>query len=111
MAEITRFFDRRAIERAAVEDLSLNDFTPRLHLPNLRCLGLLADRILAAYLLFGRLQELSAQSGCQPLADEIACTSATCTGYLICLTHVPHVQDSSTGERLPEPSLTTQQHR
>ena len=61
MAEITHSFDRRAIERAIVEDLSLNDFTPRLHLPmmagiaqgpgfpNLICLELLADRILVAY--------------------------------------------------------------
>jgi mycobactin lysine-N-oxygenase len=61
MAEVTHSFDRRAIERSIAEDLSLNDFTPKLHLPmlagiaqgpgfpNLSCLGLLADRILAAY--------------------------------------------------------------
>ena len=61
IAEITQSFDARAIERAIAEDLSLAGFTPKLHLPmlagiaqgpgfpNLSCLGLLADRILAAY--------------------------------------------------------------
>jgi mycobactin lysine-N-oxygenase len=49
------------VEHAIAEDLSLNGFTPKIHLPmlaaiaqgpgfpNLSCLGLLADRILAAY--------------------------------------------------------------
>ena len=61
MAGVTHSFDRRTIERAIAEDLSLDGFTPRLHLPmlagiaqgpgfpNLSCLGLLADRILASY--------------------------------------------------------------
>jgi mycobactin lysine-N-oxygenase len=61
MAEVTRSFDGRTIERAIAEDLSLTGFTPKLHLPmlagiaqgpgfpNLSCLGLLADRVLAAY--------------------------------------------------------------
>jgi mycobactin lysine-N-oxygenase len=61
MAEVTRSFDARTIEHAIAEDLSLEGFTPKLHLPmlaglaqgpgfpNLSCLGLLADRILAAY--------------------------------------------------------------
>ena len=61
IAEVTHSFNGRTIERAIAEDLSLNDFTPKLHLPmlaaiaqgpgfpNLSCLGLLADRILAAY--------------------------------------------------------------
>jgi mycobactin lysine-N-oxygenase len=61
LAEITHSFDARAIERAIAEDLSLGGFTPKLHLPmlaaiaqgpgfpNLSCLGLLADRILASY--------------------------------------------------------------
>ncbi len=61
MAEVTHSFDARTIERAIAEDLSLDGFTPKLHLPmlaaiaqgpgfpNLSCLGLLADRILAAY--------------------------------------------------------------
>lgn len=61
MAGATQSFDARAIERAIAEDLSLGGFTPKLHLPmlagiaqgpgfpNLSCLGLLADRILAAY--------------------------------------------------------------
>jgi mycobactin lysine-N-oxygenase len=61
MAEVTRSFDRRVVDRSIAEDLSLNGFTPKLHLPmlaaiaqgpgfpNLSCLGLLADRILAAY--------------------------------------------------------------
>jgi mycobactin lysine-N-oxygenase len=58
---MTYSFNGHAIERAITEDISLNDFTPKLHLPmlaaialgpgfpNLSCLGLLADRILAAY--------------------------------------------------------------
>ena len=61
IAGVTQSFDARAIERAIAEDLSLGGFTPKLHLPmlagiaqgpgfpNLSCLGLLADRILAAY--------------------------------------------------------------
>jgi mycobactin lysine-N-oxygenase len=61
IAEVTHSFDGRTIERAILEDLSLNGFTPKLHLPmmagiaqgpgfpNLSCLGLLADRILASY--------------------------------------------------------------
>jgi mycobactin lysine-N-oxygenase len=61
IAEITQAFDGRAIERAIAVDLSLERFTPKLHLPmlagiaqgpgfpNLSCLGLLADRILTSY--------------------------------------------------------------
>jgi mycobactin lysine-N-oxygenase len=61
MAEVTHSFDGRTVEHAIAEDLSLNGFTPKIHLPmlaaiaqgpgfpNLSCLGLLADRILAAY--------------------------------------------------------------
>src|SRR6266516_4058141 len=61
MAEVTHSFDGRTIEHAITEDLSLNGFLPKLHLPmlagiaqgpgfpNLSCLGLLADRILASY--------------------------------------------------------------
>ena len=61
MAEMTHTFNGHTIERAIAEDLSLNDLMPKLHLPmlagiaqgpgfpNLSCLGLLADRILAAY--------------------------------------------------------------
>src|SRR5260221_1200858 len=61
MAEITQSFDGRTIEHAIAVDLSLDGFTPKLHLPmlaaiaqgpgfpNLSCLGLLADRILASY--------------------------------------------------------------
>ena len=61
MAEVTHSFDGRTIEQAIAEDLSLNGFMPKLHLPmlagiaqgpgfpNLSCLGLLADRILASY--------------------------------------------------------------
>ena len=61
MAEVTNSFDGRTIELAILEDLSLNGFMPTLHLPmlagiaqgpgfpNLSCLGLLADRILASY--------------------------------------------------------------
>ena len=61
MARATQSFDARAIERSIAQDLSLDDFTPKLHLPmlagiaqgpgfpNLSCLGLLADRVLAAY--------------------------------------------------------------
>jgi mycobactin lysine-N-oxygenase len=60
-AAVTQSFNARAIEHAIAEDLSLEGFTPKLHLPmlaglaqgpgfpNLSCLGLLADRILAAY--------------------------------------------------------------
>ena len=62
LSEITQAFDIRTIERVIAEDLSLDGFTPKLHLPmlaaiaqgpgfpNLSCLGLLADRILASYL-------------------------------------------------------------
>ena len=61
MAGMTRSFDGRTIEQAITEDLSLAGFMPKLHLPmlagiaqgpgfpNLSCLGLLADRILASY--------------------------------------------------------------
>jgi mycobactin lysine-N-oxygenase len=61
MAEVTHSFDGRTIEHAITEDLSLDGFVPKLHLPmlagiaqgpgfpNLSCLGLLADRILASY--------------------------------------------------------------
>jgi len=61
MAEVTHSFDGSSIELAILEDLSLNGFMPKLHLPmlagiaqgpgfpNLSCLGLLADRILASY--------------------------------------------------------------
>ncbi len=61
MAAVTQSFNARAIEHAIAEDLSLEGFTPKLHLPmlaglaqgpgfpNLSCLGLLADRILASY--------------------------------------------------------------
>jgi mycobactin lysine-N-oxygenase len=61
MAEVTHSFDGRTIELAITEDLSLDGFIPKLHLPmlagiaqgpgfpNLSCLGLLADRILASY--------------------------------------------------------------
>jgi mycobactin lysine-N-oxygenase len=61
LQEATQAFDARVIERAIAEDLSLGDFAPKLHLPmlagvaqgpgfpNLSCLGLLADRILATY--------------------------------------------------------------
>ena len=61
LAEITHSFDARTIEHAIAVDLSLDGFTPKLHLPmlsgiaqgpgfpNLSCLGLLADRILASY--------------------------------------------------------------
>ena len=61
MAAVTQSFDARAIEHAIAVDLSLEGFTPKLHLPmlaglaqgpgfpNLSCLGLLADRVLAAY--------------------------------------------------------------
>ncbi len=58
---VTHSFDGRTIEHAITEDLSLDGFIPKLHLPmlaaiaqgpgfpNLSCLGLLADRILASY--------------------------------------------------------------
>lgn len=61
MAAVTQSFDVKAIEHAIAVDLSLEDFTPKLHLPmlaglaqgpgfpNLSCLGLLADRILSSY--------------------------------------------------------------
>jgi mycobactin lysine-N-oxygenase len=61
LAEVTHSFESRTIEHAIMEDLSLKGFTPKLHLPmlagiaqgpgfpNLSCLGLLADRILASY--------------------------------------------------------------
>jgi mycobactin lysine-N-oxygenase len=61
MAEMTNSFDGGTIEHAIAEDLSLGGFAPKLHLPmlagiaqgpgfpNLSCLGLLADRILASY--------------------------------------------------------------
>jgi mycobactin lysine-N-oxygenase len=61
MSAVTQSFNARAIEHAIAEDLSLEGFTPKLHLPmlaglaqgpgfpNLSCLGLLADRILASY--------------------------------------------------------------
>lgn len=58
---VTNNQERRAIEFAIEEDLSVRDFRPRLHLPmlagvaqgpgfpNLSCLGLLADRVLGPY--------------------------------------------------------------
>jgi mycobactin lysine-N-oxygenase len=61
LAGVTQSFDGRAIEHAITADLSLDGFTPKLHVPmlaaiaqgpgfpNLSCLGLLADRILASY--------------------------------------------------------------
>jgi len=61
MAAATQSFDARAIEHAIAVDLSLEGFTPKLHLPmlaglaqgpgfpNLSCLSLLSDRILASY--------------------------------------------------------------
>jgi mycobactin lysine-N-oxygenase len=61
LAAVTHSFDGRTIEHAIQEDLSLDGFIPKLHLPmlagiaqgpgfpNLSCLGLLADRILASY--------------------------------------------------------------
>ena len=61
MTAVTQSFNARAVEHAIAEDLSLAGFTPKLHLPmlaglaqgpgfpNLSCLGLLADRILASY--------------------------------------------------------------
>ena len=61
MADVTQSFNVRAIEHAIAHDLSLEGLTPKLHLPmlaglaqgpgfpNLSCLGLLADRILASY--------------------------------------------------------------
>jgi len=61
MAGVTQAFDARIIEHAIAADLSLDGFTPKLHLPvlagiaqgpgfpNLSCLGLLADRVLASY--------------------------------------------------------------
>ena len=61
MAAVTQSFDGNAIEHAIAVDLSLEGFTPKLHLPmlaglaqgpgfpNLSCLGLLADRVLASY--------------------------------------------------------------
>ena len=61
VAEVTHSFDGRTIEHAIMGDLSLDGFIPKLHLPmlagiaqgpgfpNLSCLGLLADRILASY--------------------------------------------------------------
>jgi mycobactin lysine-N-oxygenase len=61
MDAVTRSFDVRTIEHTIAVDLSIEGFTPKLHLPmlaglaqgpgfpNLSCLGLLADRILAAY--------------------------------------------------------------
>jgi mycobactin lysine-N-oxygenase len=57
----TGSFDRATTERTIGEDLSIRGFEPRLHLPmlsgvaqgpgfpNLSCLGLLSDRILASY--------------------------------------------------------------
>ncbi len=61
LAGVTGSFDRVTTERAIGEDLSIRGFEPRLHLPmlagvaqgpgfpNLSCLGLLSDRILASY--------------------------------------------------------------
>jgi mycobactin lysine-N-oxygenase len=62
LGEVTQSLDRRAIEHSITEDLSIRNFTPRLHLPmlagiaqgpgfpNLSCLGLLSDRILCSYI-------------------------------------------------------------
>ena len=61
LGKVTESFDRRAIELAISEDLSIRNFKPHLHLPmlsgvaqgpgfpNLSCLGLLSDRILFSY--------------------------------------------------------------
>jgi mycobactin lysine-N-oxygenase len=61
LGAVTNNLERRAIEFAIEEDLSVRDFRPRLHLPmlagvaqgpgfpNLSCLGLLADRVLGSY--------------------------------------------------------------
>jgi mycobactin lysine-N-oxygenase len=58
----TGAFDTRVVERSIAEDLAIQNFTPRLHLPmlagvsqgpgfpNLSCLGLLSDRILRPYM-------------------------------------------------------------
>ena len=61
LAALTHSFDGRTIEHAITQDLSLDGFLPKFHLPmlagiaqgpgfpNVSCLGLLADRILASY--------------------------------------------------------------
>ena len=61
LSAATDNLERRAIERAIGEDLSVQNVTPRLHLPmvagvaqgpgfpNLSCLGLLSDRVLSSY--------------------------------------------------------------
>ena len=61
LAAATNGLERQAIERAIGEDLSVQNVTPRLHLPmvagvaqgpgfpNLSCLGLLSDRVLSTY--------------------------------------------------------------
>lgn len=61
LAGATGSFDRATTERVIDEDLSIRGFEPRLHLPmlagvaqgpgfpNLSCLGLLSDRVLASY--------------------------------------------------------------
>lgn len=61
LGDMTHSFERRTIEGAIGEDLSIEHVQPRLHLPmlagvaqgpgfpNLSCLGLLSDRILSSY--------------------------------------------------------------
>jgi len=61
LGNATAAFDRNMLECAIGEDLSIQGFQPRLHLPmlagvaqgpgfpNLSCLGLLSDRILSSY--------------------------------------------------------------
>ena len=61
LSAATDNLERRAIERAIGEDLSVQNVTPRLHLPmvagvaqgpgfpNLSCLGVLSDRVLSSY--------------------------------------------------------------
>ena len=61
LSAATNGLERRAIEHVVGEDLSIQNVTPRLHLPmvagvaqgpgfpNLSCLGLLSDRVLSTY--------------------------------------------------------------
>ena len=81
MDEVTRFFDGCTVESAIAENLSLNDFTPKLHLPmlaaiargpdfpNLSCLDLwetVSWQLMKRTMLYGWPEALCAQSGCQP---------------------------------------------
>jgi mycobactin lysine-N-oxygenase len=62
LGEKTAAFDQRVVERSIAEDLAIQNFAPRLHLPmlagvsqgpgfpNLSCLGLLSDRVLHPYI-------------------------------------------------------------